>query len=590
VQLTQKSQKSVRMAGCVANHMPCAASRLTVCSGRDTVVFVRLSLALAACFGCGPTPTVIPDTGPPPVLEALDPPGTQIGLQYGKSETLRVHYHFDDDNQTPIIGAKISFALVDDDKEKPQGSTLGSASATTDSNGIAQVDVTAGQIQTHFRVTASALRVPDLLFNIAVSEDPFVAIDVQLTYTGPGMGGVLRALLYEEDCSALMPQPTAPPAERELTKAGVVSATLSFINLLSLDYSIVGRAESPEGRLYAQACAHIPKDLLPPGSNSTLPLNLQPVVASPLGQFNLTSVIQPVATATTPATDPWHALIQCAASPAQNLLDQLMPLLPSSIAAVVDANRGVLDVQNCRGAQSGGGSSIDQDLQTLLTPAGAPATELTAIVADLDHVVQSASLGSMLVINDRSPSFSATHTLTSLQLGSTTSDATYMLGDEPLPVVSAREVAVTYAAPMLSIGPHGFTLHLPHYWQRAFEELALLGRYPTLTAPVIRSFLGLMVQAAQRNGKSGCGAVEDLVCSLPGQTGCAGTVAAPCSTALDNAALALQQGFTPTSGLDAVFTAGTATATDSDGNLVVDTLDNGSWTLSWATATFSGLR
>src|SRR6185369_17671991 len=127
-----------------------------------------------------------------------------------------------------------------------------------------------GQAETSFRVVASAVRVSDLEFVVSVSKDPFVELNVALTYTGPGMGGALRAMLYpDRACAALPPQPTAPPAQRTLVKTGLSTATLSFINLLSKDYAVLGRAETEEGRLLAQGCVDVPAQIIPPGSKTT---------------------------------------------------------------------------------------------------------------------------------------------------------------------------------------------------------------------------------------------------------------------------------------------------------------------------------
>ena len=91
-------------------------------------------------------------------------------------------------------------------------------------------------------------------------------------------------------------------------------------------------------------------------------------------------------------------------------------------------------------------------------------------------------------------------------------------------------------------------------------------------------------------GKSGCAAVDDLVCTVTtGSGSCALTT--PCASALGPMAATLEAPFAPASGVDLTL-AGKATPVDSDGDLVVDLWSGGVWSSAGlaAMSTFTGTR
>jgi hypothetical protein len=227
-------------------------------------------------------------------------------------------------------------------------------------------------------------------------------------------------------------------------------------------------------------------------------------------------------------------------------------------------------------------------LQTLLELNAAPATKLDAIVDDVDSIIGTANLDSLLTVTARDGAQVASHVLQSLTLNATGSKTSYLIAEEPLPVVRANEVALTYETTTLSLAEHGFTLRLPTFWERAVNELALKSRF-NLSPPIVRNFLTALINAAQKNGKVGCLAVEELLCAQPGVVSCAGTVGPACTTALDQIDVALRQPFTAPTGLDLIWS-GTATAADSDGDLFVDKLSAGDWSLFDGRGTFTGSR
>src|SRR5205823_6658497 len=169
-----------------------------------------------------------------------------------------------------------------------------------------------------------------------VSKLDFVGLRVKLQWDA---AVTLRALLYNTmSCSELQPAPGAPAPLRSLEKPGP-AATLEFINLLSMTYSLLGRAEDASGHLLAQGCIDVPAALIPAGSSVDVPLPLTVVLPSAVGTYQLDSKLTVAAAAAGAATQPWHALAGCPYGLAQALLDATTELLSPSLANAVNAAR-----------------------------------------------------------------------------------------------------------------------------------------------------------------------------------------------------------------------------------------------------------
>jgi hypothetical protein len=546
-------------------------------------------LALLLSSACEPPSKTPPpyDGGPPLTLEVLDPPGSQIGLHYSRSVALRASYHTDDDARTPVAGT-VRFSIFGD----PAGSTLSADRVNTDGNGVAQVTLTAGAAEATFRVTASAANAPDAEFQVSVSKLEFVGLSVQLAWDASAPT-TLRALLYiNQPCAQLPPAPTSPTPLRSAAKPGP-SATIPFINLLSMNYSLVGRAEDATGRLVAQGCADVPSALVPAGTSVSLPLPLSAVAVDPTGSYTLTSSLTISAAAAATATQAWHGLGDCPMGLAQALLDTTAAsLTPALQVAIADVRGAPSGTSACRPGMVASSSTLDNDLESLLAASGMPGAELTGMIADLDALVGSAQLSSQLVVSDAGPDlFSGEHTLQSLVVGPAAGPrATTNLVESGLPIIDAKDVAVSYDQGKLAIGAHGFTLELPLLWQDAFESQAIGPRFPALMPPSTRGWLGLAVGALSHGGMSGCAGVEDLICGRTAAANCIGAISPACLVALDHLTGQLEAGFRTTPGIDFTLS-GQCSADDTDGDLSVDQLSGGVWSTPVATsATFDGAK
>ncbi len=518
------------------------------------------------------------------MLAVLSPPGSQIGLHYNKSVVLRVSYHQEGAAMQAVVGGSVRFSIFGD----PAGSTLSADRVNTDATGVAQVTLTGGAAEATFRVTASAPNAPDAEFQVAVSKLDFVQLDVQLEWDASAPT-TLAALLYaNQPCAQLAPTPTPPPALRQGQTAGP-SGTVAFINLLSMNYSVVGRAEDAMGHLLAEGCLDVPSALAPAGSTGTLPLPLLAVTPTATGSYALNSSLTIAAAAAGQATGPWHALSDCPNGLAQALLDATSAALTAtSLQSAIAAERGAASgTPPCRPSMVASANSLDLDLENLLIMTGSPATDLSAMVGDLDTLTATAQLTSTLTISAAGPqTLTGEHALGKLTLGGST--PAIDLTASGLPIIDVKDVAIDYTQGTITIGTHGFTLRLPSLWQMAFESTAIGGRFAALMPPSTRGWLGLAVGAVSHGGMNGCSGVEDLVCTRTGAAGCAGKVAPACLAALDTLTTQLEAGFATTPGIDFVLN-GQCTGTDSDNNLMLDQLTSGSWTTAVAaTATFSG--
>lgn len=531
---------------------------------------------MIAAAACGPGANAPPDGGPPLTLDVVD--SNQIGLHYGKSTELRVRYHDDDAAAAPVPGAVVRFSIFGD----PAGSTLSRDQVMTDVNGIATVTLTAGQAEKSFRVAATAPNAPEADFDVSVSKYDFVELDAGLTWATPV---TLRALLYDDkSCAQLPAAPTLPPPARAASKMNATTATLQFVNLLAAPYTLVGRAETADGRLVGFGCVDVGAELAPPGTVSLVQLPLAAVVATATGSYNMTSTLKPAPSSYATLVATWQQLGGgCPYGAAQALLDAM------GIATGAATHRDPPQANGCRPMST---TSLDEQLQATLTaPSTAPANALPAIAADLAAITATTTLTSTLTVTAAGDAtYAAEHALDKAEFAvSATMSKSYDLVALGEPVIDVKDVPFSDDGTSVTIGAHGFTLGWPTLWLQAFTNLSLDVRVAGLGSPAIPALVSAIVMPAAHGGKSGCAAVDDLVCSVTtGSGSCALTT--PCASALGPMSSQLSAGFAPSSGVDLTL-AGTATPTDGDGDLLVDLLD-GTWSGAALAAgsTFTAMR
>ena len=83
------------------------------------------------------------------------------------------------------------------------------------------------------------------------------------------------------------------------------------------------------------------------------------------------------------------------------------------------------------------------------------------------------------------------------------------------PVIDVKDVPFSDDGTSVTIGAHGFTLGWPTLWLQAFTDLSLDVRVAGLGSPAIPcAGRRRSCAPAAHGGKSGCAAVDDLVCSV----------------------------------------------------------------------------
>jgi hypothetical protein len=182
--------------------------------------------------------------------------------------------------------------------------------------------------------------------------------------------------------------------------------------------------------------------------------------------------------------------------------------------------------------------------------------------------------------------WTAEHALGELDLSTGGMQKSYDLVALGEPIIDVANIAAGDDSGKLTLGTHGFTLGWTRLWKLAFVELSLEVRVTNLGSPEVPALVTAVIDAAARNGKVGCAAVEDLVCAVVGSC----TWQTSCASAKDAVAAALDAPFAPVSALD-LWLSGTVQTVDTTGDLVVDLLTAGNWTASGLLpSSFSGVR
>ena len=104
---------------------------------------------------------------------------------------------------------------------------------------------------------------------------------------------------------------------------------------------------------------------------------------------------------------------------------------------------------------------------------------------------------------------------------SATASKRYDLVPQGEPIIDVKNVPFSDDGKLLTLGKHGFTLGWPYAVAAGVHDLSLRCASLGLAAGD-HALVAAVVQAASRSGKTGCAAVEDLVCSVSiGSAACA---------------------------------------------------------------------
>lgn len=489
--------------------------------GGARLLAMRAMLGVLAALGlwCGDPGTMGSD-GPQATLALVSPMGA-LGLSYGEQATLTLRYRRLGQG---TAGTTLSLHIDTDNT----GTTLSADRVITNDRGEASVLLTAGAAEVAFHVLVSAPQATDLVIDVAVSRYRFGILDVSLDASAiPGVTRVRAALVPisvtstgpDLHCAKLMPTPKLDDVPQVLRRdqADAVQKDLTFANLLLQPYSVLGRAEDSSSHLLGYGCVDLSDDVLRTGLQAKVPVPLSPVYPSPLGSYKLDFSLQ-----SKPASPGLWDQLACPAGLGQVLIDwtlQAVPTADKDVATRLQSLRGALDPSGCRT----GSDKPDDKLHALLaaTPSG---TVLVPVAQDAASMVDGLQLETQLqVYASTSRDILASHTLVSATLAAGTRSTTYSLAT--LPVPTATNLLLTQSGYTLKIPEHALTLRLPSLWRKGMSDLVLAPRSLTMTPAQL---FQAAVAAAVSGGKTGCDAVESLLC---------GQLAPPCSGKLSPACL-----------------------------------------------------
>jgi hypothetical protein len=530
-------------------------------------------------MACSSTPPN-PDGGPPRVLEIVDPNPPQLGLQFGMRQGLTVRYRLDDANQTPLSGQTIGFAIFGD----PGGSTLSTDHATSDSDGNAKVQLTTGTQEATFSVRATADGAMPVEFDVAVSANGFVDIAVKLSWTDAAspVTAFNAALYIDHTCAQLPPSLSPPPPLRQFPATAVNGAgTILFQNLLSRGYALLARATDGAGHLVAQGCLDLGAAQLPPTVSLTVVVPLTAVQPDLTGDYALSTALTTPKALTDARTAAWLPLA-CSAGLAQELLDGINVRVSGSLSTAIGSHRGAADAMGCRP-----NTQLDGQLQTAL---GSQAQNAPTLVANLQALLAAATLTSTLSLQGYPTSdgttYEASHALVGIALSVGGAPLVFDYVQAGFPDNVADHIPAGWSGGQLTLGEHALGLALGPLWGRGFAALSL---QPLSSTDTPSAWVTAAVAAASSGGKTGCDAVEEVVCTTVGSSGCTGVIAPACTATVTALGASLDASFAPTGG-DVLFS-GHATTIDSDGDLRIDTLKPGLFSTDLlGDAPFSGMR
>ena len=466
-------------------------------------------------------------------LVIQDPPGPSIGLAFGANTTLRVRY--ETESGQPIVGGVVSFSATD--SANTGGSSLSALDATTDSDGVAEVVLTAGAEQVDFQINVSADNAPSVSFYIGVSNTGFTRIAATPKHLGWRSNDVFNSIqlrMYRATdmrCAELDPDAT-PASPFQPLSLDAFDDEIAFENIIAyMPYTLVVWALGPDNTTrLAIGCVDIASSAVPPQR-----VELEVVVRDRLPMWpdavELNSELDMTAANAALAersTERLWSVLDCPAGPGQLLLDcaldaaapdgsaDCVPTASTALTDAVNAKRGAADGNGCRPAQLGGGEdSLDKALTGAVIaggsfPTGASLATLTQARRD---VVAQLRIASELQLGGGI----ARHRLVSATLTTSGDEHDVDVAASDRPIIEQDQVAYAINANrQVGLGDHGFTLRWGSICRDGFEALGLAPA--SLEGKAGQLATELSASAADSgSATTGCDAVSTIVCTAIGQ-------------------------------------------------------------------------
>jgi len=210
----------------------------------------------------------------PPTGQLVIEGETTLRLTFEEQRVLTVRYV---EEGTPVRGAHLALALVG----TAQDSRLSALDVTTDDEGRASVQLTAGTTRATFRVRISADRVAEATIDVSVSDGGFGGILVRAPYRGPRPVTQRSVLVFSDmECGSML--------DLDAPGRAIISTDPTIdISIESLPaggrYAVVVQAQSSSATTLAHAC----KDgvLVAPDQTTQVDLRLDPIGLSADGRY-----------------------------------------------------------------------------------------------------------------------------------------------------------------------------------------------------------------------------------------------------------------------------------------------------------------
>ncbi|HET6280337.1 MAG TPA: hypothetical protein VFH73_05210, partial [Polyangia bacterium] len=215
---------------------------------------IALLLAAAACGGGGVTP------GPSPRALVLEPTPETIWVRPGDHSPVRFRVRTTEGAPVPMV--KVSFVIVDEAAggevgSQSQGATLSAATAVTDGQGLAEIDVTAGQ-RTVFRIRGSLDDLEaEAVIVVAAGQVGSVEVAPFLETGSAAAGDVTKVeILFFDNllCRDFsFGRPPAPARNVRQVAAHDGAAQYDFVST-NVSHAILGRGRDGRGGILAVGC------------------------------------------------------------------------------------------------------------------------------------------------------------------------------------------------------------------------------------------------------------------------------------------------------------------------------------------------
>lgn len=529
------------------------------------------------------------------MLTTIDDMPNELGLGYNERVTLQVRYETEEGE--PLGAETVEFSLVATGVEDTVGSTLSAASATTNEQGVATVDLVAGAENASFRVAIDAPYAATAFVIVEISDGGFA----QVRITPVHIGWRPVESFTRVDVRLYRPSEVSC-AQLDIDTLSSMSSTPArtldgFGGTVEYPYVSAGQARvvvawarvADSASRSAVGCVDIaPGQLLPGAVEFAIVMDDRQLLAdrAPVRtRYDLNAVADHLRALG--ADRPWQVLEECDAGLGQLLLDcTLDALVPdgqldcqpgadSGLALAVAARRGPADVDGCRPLMDGEGAPALDALVSDAVVAGdgfPHGDALTAVLAARTDIAAGFTLESQMSISSGSASGGGgtslvRHELVAARAALTSGESVAVeLLASARPVVIQDAVATAWDGPHAELAEHRFTLR---YGQVAADAFAHLGLETAGVSARADSLGQLLSESISHGMFTGCQGLSQLVCTDIGQSG--GCLVSAC----EEGAQALDQRFgdwwrmQTVDGYDLAMS-GSLTGVDDDGDRLVE--------------------